>query len=198
MIDPFVDLCIRQGVTRVKEWSTTPEAYRASMYRLFYQGRNEHLAFGKEVKFISPDTSRIRKEERGMLTDGIRGSHDPEYNWLDFQGSNLYAIIDLGDVQKIQHIECAFYQLAAWLSIVPEKVEFFISTDGKEFENVGTVINTLPINQYDSFQRDFIVDFEPVDARFVKVVAHTIGNTPEDHPGAGQPARMHIDEIVVE
>lgn len=198
MIDPFVDLCIRQGVTRVKEWNTTPEAYRSAMYRLFYQGRNEHLAYGKEVKFLSPDISVIRPEERGMLTDGIRGSHDTEYNWLDFQGADLDVVIDLGDVKKIQHIECAFYQLAAWLSIIPEKVDFLISTDGETFNNVGTVNSTLPIDQYDSYQRDFIVDFPVRDARFVRVIAHTTGNTPEWHPGAGQPARMHIDEIVVE
>jgi len=133
-----------------------------------------------------------------MLTDGIRGSHDTGYNWLDFSGSDLDAVVDLGTIQKVQHVECAFYQLAFWLSIVPEKVEFFVSTDGKEFEKVGSVNNTLPIDQYDSYQRDFIVDFKPVDARYVRVVAHTIGNTPESHPGAGQPARMHIDEIVVE
>jgi hypothetical protein len=198
MIDPFVDLCIRQGVTRLKEWSTTPEAYRAAMYRLFFQGRNEHLAYGKEVKFISPDVSMIREEERKMLTDGMRGSHDPEYNWLDFQGSDLDVVIDLEKIQKVQHIECAFYQLAAWLSIVPEKVEFFVSADGQNFDKVGTVINTLPIDQYDSYQRDFIADFKPQDARFVRVLAHSIGNTPESHPGAGQAARMHIDEIVVE
>jgi hypothetical protein len=198
MVDPFVDLCLRQGVTRLKEWSTTPEAYRAAMYRLFYQGRNEHLAFGRPVKFISPDISAIRNEERNMLTDGIRGSHDPEYNWLDFQGRDLDVVIDLERMQKVQHIECAFYQLAAWLSIVPKKVEFFVSGDGKEFERVGIIDNTLPIDQYDSFQRDFIADFRPRDARFIRVVARTIGNTPESHPGAGQPARMHIDEIVVE
>lgn len=198
MVDPFVDLCIRQGVTRLKEWSTTPEAYRAAMYRLFYQGRNEHLAFRKEVRFISPDISAIREEERKLLTDGIRGSHDPEYNWLDFQGRDLDAVVDLGTVQKVQHIECAFYQLAAWLSIVPKEVEFFVSSDGVTFDKAGTVENTLPIDQYDSFQRDFIVDFPPRDARFIRILAHTIGNTPESHPGAGQPARMHIDEIVVE
>ncbi len=197
MTDRFVDLCIRQGVTRLKEWSTTPEAYRSAMYRLFYQGRNEHLAFGKEVKFLSPDISAIRVEERKMLTDGIRGSHDPEYNWLDFSGS-LDAVIDLGTIKKVQHIECAFYQLAAWLSIVPREVEFLVSSDGETFNKVGAVQNTLPIDQYDSFQRDFIVDFQPLEARFIRILAHTIGNTPESHPGAGQPARMHIDEIVVE
>ncbi|MDP4221819.1 MAG: DUF4838 domain-containing protein [Bacteroidota bacterium] len=198
MVDPFVDLCIRQGVTRLKEWSTTPEAYRAAMYRLFYQGRNEHLAYGKEVRFISPDISAIPEEERKILTDGIRGSHDPEYNWLDFQGKDLDVIIDLGEIQLVHHIECAFYQLAAWLSIVPKEVDFLISADGEKFESTGVVKNTLPIDQYDSYQRDFIIDFRPLNARYIRVVAHTIGNTPESHPGAGQPARMHIDEIVVE
>ncbi len=198
MIDPFVDLCIRQGVTRLKEWNITPEAYRSAMYRLFYQGMNEHLAFKKPVKFLSPDISAIREEEREMLTDGIRGSHDTDYNWLDFQGADLDAVIDLGGIQKVRHIECAFYQLAYWLSIVPARVDFFVSADGKNFELVRSVENTLPIDQYDSYQRDFIVDFQPRDARYVRVLAHTIGNTPEAHPGAGQPARMHIDEIVVE
>jgi hypothetical protein len=198
MIDPFVDLCIRQGVTRVKEWSTTPEAYRSAMYRLFYQGRNEHLAFGKKVSFISPDSASIDPGEEKILTDGIRGSHDPEYNWFAFQGRNLDVIIDLEKIQIVQHIECAFYQLAAWLSMVPEKVEFLVSDDGKKFDRVGIVNNTLPIDQYDSYQRDFILDFIPRDARYVRVVAHTIGNTPDSHPGAGQAAWMHIDEIVVE
>jgi hypothetical protein len=69
---------------------------------------------------------------------------------------------------------------------------------GANFDKVGTVVNTLPIDQYDSYQRDFIADFKPQDARFIRVVAHTIGNTPESHPGAGQAARMHVDEIVVE
>jgi hexosaminidase len=198
MVDPFVDLCIRQGVTRIKEWNVSPEAYRSAMYRLFFQGRNEHLAYGKPVRFLSPDISAVPEDKRGMLTDGIRGSHDIEYNWFDFQGSNLDVVIDLGEIKRIQHIECAFYQLAAWLSIIPSGVDFLVSADGGEFENVGTVLNTLPIDQYDSYQRDFIVDFQPRDARYVRVVAHTIGNTPEWHPGSGQPARMHIDEIVVE
>jgi hypothetical protein len=35
------------------------------------------------------------------------------------------------------------------------------------------------------------------NARYVKVKAHTIGNTPGQHPGAGRPANMLVDEIVV-
>jgi hypothetical protein len=198
MIDPFTDLCLRQGVTRLREWSTTPEAYRSDMYRMFYQGRNEHLAYNKKVLLRSPDPGSLSEEEIMKLTDGIRASNDSRNNWVDFQGKDLDAVIDLGKVQKVQHMECAFYQLAAWLSIVPKRVEFYVSDDGKSFTQVGAVDNTLPIDQYDSFVRDFIADFKPVNARWVRVVAKTIGNTPESHPGAGQPAWMHIDEIVVE
>jgi hypothetical protein len=198
MIDPFVDLCLRQGVTRVREWSTTPEAYRSDMYRVFYQGRNEHLAFGRTVKLLSPESESLTPGELAKLTDGIRGSDDQGNNWFDFQGKDLDAVIDLGKTEKVRHVECAFYQLAAWLSIVPKKVDFYLSSDGEHYDMVGTVDNTLPIDQYDSYQRDFITDFIPRDARFVRVVAHTIGNTPESHPGAGQAAWMHVDEIVVE
>ena len=198
MVDPFVDLCIRTGVSRIKEWSTSPEAYRAAMYRLFFQGRKEHLAFGKSVKWISPDISGIPEGEEKMLTDGVRGNHDPEYNWFSFQGKDLDVVIDLEKSTKVQHIECAFYQRASWLSIAPAKVEYFISKDGEKFDLIGSVENTLPIDQYDAFQRDFTVDFAPLDARYIRVVAHTIGSAPESHPGAGQPAVMHIDEIVVE
>lgn len=198
MVDPFVDLCIRTGVSQVKEWSTTPEAYRSAMYRLFYQGRNEHLAAGKSLKLLSPDTLTVSKERAKLLNDGIRGSHDNSYNWLSFSGRNLDVIIDLEKPTRVQHIECAFYQRALWLSMFPVKVEFFVSDDGVKFELAGSIENTMPIDQWDAFQRDFIADFKPRVARYIRVVAHSMGTTPGSHPGAGRPAYMHIDEIVVE
>ena len=84
------------------------------------------------------------------------------------------------------------------MRLFPKKVEYFTSVDGVKFELAGTVENTLPIDQYGGQQRDFIATFTPRDARYVKVIAHTIGNTPGWHPGAGRPAVMLVDEIVVE
>lgn len=197
-IDPFTDLCVRQGVTRVKEWSTSPDEYRSSMYRLFALGMKEHLAHGKKVSFISPDPSSLREDAAQMLTDGIRGGHDYEYNWLSFSGKNLEVIIDLEDDFTIRRIESAYFQYGFWLRLFPSHVEYFISKDGKSFKQVGSVRNTLPIDHYGGQQRDFIAEFEPQKARYVKVIAHTIGNTPDWHPGSGRPANMLIDEIVVE
>ena len=198
MVDPFVDLCIRTGVNFIKEWSTTPEAYRSAMYRLFYLGRNEHLAAEKPLKLLSPDTLTISPEKAKMLVDGIRGSHDNSYNWLSFPGKDLDVVIDLGKPTRVQHIECAFYQRALWLSMFPVKVEFMVSDDGVKFELKGSTENTMPIDQWDAFQRDFTADFKPVEARYIRVIAHSMGTTPGSHPGAGRSPYMHIDEIVVE
>jgi len=198
-IDPFTDLCIREGVTQVKEWSTSPEEYRSNMYRLFSQGMNEHLAFGKKAVFTSPSAEHLPEGADKILTDGKRGNHDDNYNWLEFSGQeDLDVVIDLETVKKVRRIESSYYQLAFWLRILPRQVEYFVSVDGKKFDRVGAINNTLPIDQYGGRVRDFIAEFEPRDARYIQVKAHSIGNTPDWHPGAGRPANLVVDEIVVE
>ena len=198
LVDEFTDLCKREGVTQVKEWSTTPEEYRSAMYRIFSQGMNEHLAYGKQVKLISPDTSGINATEQVMLTDGKRGSHDYDNNWVIFPGKNLEAIIDLGQVEKVRRIGSGYYQLGFWLRLLPTSVEYYTSLDGQNFEFVDHIRNTLPIDQYGGYLREFNTEFTPRDARYIKICAASIGNTPGWHPGAGRPANMLIDEIVVE
>jgi Domain of unknown function (DUF4838)/Glycosyl hydrolase family 67 N-terminus len=198
MVDEFTDLCKREGVTQVKEWSTSPEEYRSAMYRIFSQGMNEHLAYGKKVMLISPDTIGINAAELVMLTDGKRGSHDYDNNWVIFAGKDLEAVIDLEKVEKVRKIGSGYYQLGFWLRLLPTNVEYYTSVDGKDFQLVANIKNTLPIDQYGGYLREFNAEIPPTDARYIKIHARSMGNTPGWHPGAGRPANMLIDEIVVE
>jgi hypothetical protein len=197
-VDDFTDLSIREGVTQVKEWSTSPDEYRTANYRLLAQGMNEHLAYGKKVTFISPGNDAVAAEHAKMLTDGVRGSQDYTYNWFSFSGQDLEVVIDLEELQPVRRIESAYFQYGFWLRLFPRKVEYSLSADGESYTIVSAVNNTLPIDQYGGQQRDFIGEFTPQNARYVKVKAYSIGNTPGWHPGAGRPANMLIDEIVVE
>lgn len=198
MVDEFTDLCLREGVTRLKEWSTSPEEYRTAMYRIYSQGMNEHLAYGKKVMLISPDTSDINSEEVKMLTDGKRGSHNYDNNFVIFAGKDLEAVIDLEEVKKVRKIGSGYYQLGFWLRLLPVSVEYYTSVDGKKFEQVANMVNTLPIDQYGGYLREFNSEFAERDAQYIKIKARSMGNTPGWHPGAGRPANMLIDEIVVE
>ena len=198
LIDPFTDLCIRQGVTQLKEWSCSPEEYRSAFYRMLSQGMNEHLAYGKKVKFITPATD-LPANASGMVTDGFRGAQDFDYNWLSLSGKeNIELVIDLEQQATVKHIEAAFYQYGFWLKLLPAKVEYYVSEDGNKFELAGTVMNTLPIDQYGGRVRDFVAEFPARKARYIKMIAYTIGRTPDWHPGAGRYANILVDEVVVE
>lgn len=198
LIDPFTDLCIRQGVTQLKEWSCSPEEYRSAFYRMLSQGMNEHLAYGKKVKFITPATD-LPANAAGMVTDGFRGAQDFDYNWLSLSGKeNIELVIDLEQPATVKHIEAAFYQYGFWLKLLPAKVEYYVSEDGNKFELAGTVMNTLPIDQYGGRVRDFVAEFPARKARYIKMIAYTIGRTPDWHPGAGRYANILVDEVVVE
>jgi hypothetical protein len=199
LIDPFTDLCLRQGVTQLKEWSCTPEEYRSAFYRMLAQGMNEHLAFGKKATFVTPDAGALPPSSASMLTDGFRGAQDYDYNWLSMSGKgNIEVVIDLEDAKPVHYIESSFFQYGFWLRLLPKKVEYYLSIDGKKFELAATVDNTLPIDQYGGRVRDFVAEFPVRSARYVKMIAYSIGNTPDWHPGAGRAANMLVDEIVVE
>jgi hexosaminidase len=45
---------------------------------------------------------------------------------------------------------------------------------------------------------DFTVKTDGTKGRYIKVVAHTIGRCPAWHKGAGDPAWIFADEIVIE
>lgn len=163
-----------------------------------FKGMNEHLAFGKPVIILSPDSNAITPAQKMMLTDGIRGGHDYAYNWMTTQGKDLEVIIDLEEVKLVHRIESAYFQYAFWLRILPVRVEYATSADGLTYVSAGSIENTLPIDQYGGQQRDFISEFDTRKARYIKIKAVSLGNTPGWHPGAGRPANMSIDEIVVE
>ena len=86
---------------------------------------------------ISPDTSDIKEGNLKMLTDGKRGSHDYDNNWVNFAGKDLEVVIDLDKVKKVRKIGSGYYQLGFWWRLLPTNVEYYTSMDGKNFELGG-------------------------------------------------------------
>jgi len=44
-------------------------------------------------------------------------------------------------------------------------------------------------------ERLFFLDFKPLKARRVRIVARNAGPLPEWHPGKGKPAWLFVDEV---
>jgi len=132
------------------------------------------------------------------LIDHLRGGDNFRTGaWQGYYGVDLIATVDLGQPKKLNRVAGSFLQeIYSWIWM-PREVEYFVSDDGKTFRSVGKVKNDIP----DDVDGAFIQEMEVrphTTARYVKMVAKTIGTCPEGHVGAGQKAWIFCDEIVIE
>lgn len=129
----------------------------------------------------------------------MRGSKShTDGQWQGFEGDDLEAVIDLGRTERISAVTVGFLQnINAWV-FPPASVEFLVSADGKEFETVATVPSDDSTQTADIVIEDFAARLSGVKARYLKVLAKTIGVCPPGHPGAGGKAWIFADEIIVD
>ncbi|GAB4279037.1 MAG: GH92 family glycosyl hydrolase [Marinilabiliales bacterium] len=131
------------------------------------------------------------------LIDCLTGSLDFRTGrWQGYQGVDLEAIVDMGKISEIKEIAVRFLQdQNSWI-FMPEKVEFYVSKDGGNFIKIGEVINDIPQLEEGAIIKEFKVKHND-NARYVKIIAKNPGKCPENHPGAGNPAWIFADEIII-
>ena len=132
------------------------------------------------------------------LIDHLRGGDNFRTGtWQGYYGVDLIATVDLGQPKKLNRVAGSFLQeIYSWIWM-PTEVEYFISDDGKSFRSVGKVKNDIPVDADGAFIQE--MEVRPrTTARYVKMVAKTIGTCPEGHVGAGQKAWIFCDELVIE
>ena len=163
---------------------------------------SEKITFSKST--AKPVTLRVAPS-RGYefkggpeMTDGLTG--DTNYKtgrWLGFQGKDLDAAIDLKQPVEISQVAFNTNVVKGDWIMGTAGVTVKVSEDGKNFKEV--VSKTIPsLKQSD---KDGIypqeVTFAPVKARYVEVIIKS-DKLPAWHGGAGNPAYLFVDEILIQ
>ncbi len=193
----FVEMADAAGIEELREGGMSPFNYYDRVMSFVSSGIYHNKSVGKKVVLKDSASARYSNGDPQVLTDGLRGLADYNYNWLGFEGSDVEAMIDLGKVTDISLIEARFLQWNRVWAFLPEKVEFLASTSGIDFENIETIEHRIPTDAGGMIPGDFNTSPEGLKARYIKVKARSIGTCPEWHIGAGEPAWMFVDEIVV-
>jgi len=197
-LEDFIKLCNQAGVTRLKEWHTTPDEYFEIVNRVFNISMQSHLALGKKVTPLIPASTKYSGGNQNILTDGLRGTADWYYMWLGYEGNDMEIIIDLKEIKNINKISGEFLQdVGTWI-FMPEYVRYSVSVDGENFQEIGTIINEVPEKEEGVIIRLFEKETEAVKARYIKVYAKNIGLCPGWHIGSGGKAWIFVDEIIVD
>ena len=134
------------------------------------------------------------------LSDGIMATMDfRDGKWQGYQvEEQLYAVLDLKENLEISKLSSNFYQYNnAWI-FAPTQVEYFVSEDGASYTSVGNTKPKVTLKEKGKYIESMTIELEiPVKARFVKMVASSIGPCPDWHDAAGSPSWLFVDEFYV-
>lgn len=133
------------------------------------------------------------------LVDGMKGNDSYATGaWLGFVGGDVEAIIDLGQETEIKQVATnAIVDMSAWI-MGSTGLVVSISNDNKEFREVAAKDIPAETNIDKKGVENYEITFDPVKARYVKVVIKRSPALPKGHAGEGKAAYMFIDEIEVD
>ncbi|MBL7944342.1 MAG: discoidin domain-containing protein, partial [Flavobacteriales bacterium] len=157
-----------------------------------------HKACGASLAFnydISP--SYTGGGQTGLVNGRLGGTSFRDEGWQGVQGSDVEVIADLGSEQSVSYICSRWYHYTnAWI-FRPESVNYFISPDGKNWEKLPEVTGIADIKAEGELILPAWINIGPKNARYVKMVAHSVGPCPEWHDAAGSSSWLFCDELIV-
>jgi predicted alpha-1,2-mannosidase len=163
------------------------------------KSRMMKIAKGRTITLKSAYANQYNAGGDVALIDYQRGGADFRTGrWQGYEGVDLEAIVDLGKTQNIRSISTGFLQdVNAWI-FMPQQVDFYTSVDGRSWRLIANVETPVEATDWEPQTTDFTAKTDGAKARYIKVVGHNIGQCPAWHKGAGDPAWIFADEIVIE
>ena len=189
-----------EGVVKVKENAV----FSAKALRPTGDSRvlTEKICFSKSsmkpIVANQPVNNQYKFKGESTLVDGLKGNGNYKTGrWIAFFKNDMDVTIDLQQPTEISRVA---------LSTCVEKGDWVfdargltveVSADGKNFTKVAS--ESYPVMKEDDKNGVYPheLTFDPVQARYVRVIAPTEQSMPAWHGGKGSPAFLFVDEIEI-
>ena len=79
---------------------------------------------------------------------------------------------------------------------LPSAVEFLASSDGKTFQSIASIKHKIPAKQ-PTAKITLTATINAIEARYIRVIAKSLGTIPNWHPAKGRKAWLFVDELLV-
>ena len=167
--------------------------------RIFEDSIVFNKATMKPITMLQPINKQYEFNGAVTLVDGLAGNNNYKTGrWIAFYKNKMEAVIDLKESQEITSAGVrTCVQKGDWVFDITSLC-VMVSEDNKEFKLVAAE-NYPPMKQNDP---DGVhvhkLTFDPVKARYVKVIATPESKLPAWHGGSGNEAFFFVDEIIIE
>lgn len=197
-LDRFVELCQFTGVETINERNLKPADYAAFVKRKLEWQVKENLLKGAKLKSLTEYSPKYPVGGEKAMTDNLLGGLDFRFNWLGYEGNNMVMTADLGETKQFRTLQMNFLKAVESWVFLPEKVTLEISQDGRNFIEVATLSGDNSDRNYLQKSIPFVMEFEPVKARYLRISAISMLTCPEWHRGFGSPSWIFVDEMILE
>lgn len=154
-------------------------------------------ASGKPVSILKPYSFKYPASGNQAMTDGLSGGDSYRSVWQGYEGTDMEFMVDLLEPTPIQAIQINFSNNPSSWVLLPSKVTFSFSTDGKSWIELEPIaFTTNPADKKEI--RIAKINLPETRVQFIKVSAQNPGVLPDWHAYKGQPSWIFADELVVE
>lgn len=118
--------------------------------------------------------------------------------WQGYQDQDVTVSITLKESRFINGsgLNCLQDQ-RSWI-MMPAELEIWYSLDSIHFERMGTVYPRTKDTTDHHVIEPLLVRHPPQEVKYIKMTARKYGNLPKWHPGAGHPAFIFTDEVLLD
>ena len=198
-LNAFSKTCNDNDITLMNEMGFTVSDYIVNYRKALKTAIKENLASFKDVTLLTVP-KKYANEDPKVLTDGALGGNSFYSNWLGFEGNNLNAVVDLGELKEIKSLSMNFLQVTNHIVFFPVQVEFFYSDDNLKWKSLGKVSNKSDLSPKSKVNdiQTFSINAGELKARYIKVIADNMSKAPIWHHGADLPSWIFADELIIE
>lgn len=170
-------------------WSASPIAEAAILQRGFVP---------ETIRLGTPPNADYPASGASTLMDGILGTLTfRSSRWLGYRETDLVATVDLGRIETVGTLTVGILETTESWIFPPTSLDVSLSTDGTSFLPTASARYEPPSGSRSPSQTFLTESFEPAEARWVRVRLRNLKRLPDWHPGAGEPAWLFVDEILV-
>ncbi len=143
-----------------------------------------------------PDPKYSSMGAAGLLNPMIGDPEDLSARWLGYEGTDFGATFDLGGVHAVHSATIHFLQNQDSWVFLPTSVVIETSSDGTRWSAIDTLTNPL-VEDASVRVKEFRAEGNATMARYVRIVARSVGVCPPWHKGAGKAAWLFTDAVVI-
>ena len=178
-----------KAISRKKGWASSEvneKAFTKATYAI------EHLKLNQSPSPKYPGKGKL------TLTDYEKGSSTfSDGKWLGYEGEHLIATIDLKQKERISNIAVGALEDPASYIFYPKAIFIHTSENGRDYRLKTSMQIPIATEPHPSEVHNFILEFEEIETRFIRVEIKSNLTNPDWHPAPGAKCWIFIDEILV-